>query len=790
MSALSSQPMTLPTLASQPLPRRVREVLGAVLKLLSDELQSGLQSAVKDFEQQFYRLLDGIADRALRERYMAQYDHLVHSRADLLLHFFNALEAELALLQDPRILRGHMQAMRGKAEDMALVHDLEIEETSALTDAASRAELQNSLPLFLLGQRFGVLAGRPAFDVEALPIGPQALCRSIRYASERLGMEAQLRLLYYRAFDRQIMPVYGALLERINAELARRGVLPTLQYVPVRARRTEQKGGGSASGDLGNHGLNLGGADGDGRTARGEFRGRGGAAAAAAEAAHREAVQRAAELLMSISGPADIATDRGFDLLRHLMASRRQLLGKLNPDRSSEGREAPNVIGATDLQEALWTMQARPVAPVISQGRPTPRNIGHLKQDMLALLRRVSPDKAPALSEEHNDALDLVSMLYDNLLKDVQPGSSAATLLAKLQVPMMRVALSDRGFFTRAEHPARQMINTIAETGVHWLADEEPDPQLSAQVNSLVDRAVHDFHGDSRVFQGMVQELVAHLQTVARKAEVAERRHVDAARGKEKLTVARDHAAAAVEALIKDQKLPRFTRTMLSQAWTDVMALTALRHGEGSAPWQRELQVAARLVEIAQLPEGEHPDGRDEDLHLQREIEAALTRVGYQGDDVTAIARRLVHPNAPDTDESSSRTELTMRLKARARLGEQVPQGKATRIPLTSAETAQLERLAQVPTGTWFEFVTPAGLKVRRRLAWMSKATGEAMFVNQRGQKNAEYPLEGLARMLAKGQVAIVEEDKGQIIDRAWEKVLEALRSFAVPTPNAAGGTP
>jgi hypothetical protein len=406
------------------------------------------------------------------------------------------------------------------------------------------------------------------------------------------------------------------------------------------------------------------------------------------------------------------------------------------------------------------------------------------------LLRRVSPDKAPALSEEHSDSLDLVSMLYDNLLKDVQPGSNAAALLAKLQVPMMRVALSDRGFFTRAEHPARQMINTIAETGVHWLADDEPDAQLAAQVHSLVDRAVHEFHGDSRVFQSLVQELLSHLQTVARKAEVAERRHVDAARGKEKLTVAREHAAEAVGAVIKDQKLPRFTRTMLSQAWTDVMALTALRHGEASPAWQRELQVAARLVEIAQLPEGEHADSRDEDLRLQREIEAALTRVGYQGNDVTAIARRLVHPNAPDTDESSSRTELTMRLKARARLGEQVPASKAARIPLTSAETAQLERLAQVPAGTWFEFMTPAGVKVRRRLAWLSKATGEAMFVNQRGQKNAEYPLEGLARMLAKGQATIVEDDKGQIIDRAWEKVLDALRSFAVPAADAAGGRP
>jgi hypothetical protein len=351
------------------------------------------------------------------------------------------------------------------------------------------------------------------------------------------------------------------------------------------------------------------------------------------------------------------------------------------------------------------------------------------------------------------------------------------------------VALTDRAFFTRQEHPARKMLDTIADTGTRWLGDEDPDTALTAQVHSLVDRALHNFHGDSRVFQSLVHELMEHLQTVARKAEVAERRHVEAARGKEKLTLAREHAATAVEALIKDQKLPRFTRTMLSQAWTDVMALTSLRHGENSPAWRRQLQVAERLIEIAQRADGEHPDSIDPAMHLQREVEDALTKVGYQGDDVAAIARRLVHPHAPDTDESSSRTELTMRLKARARLGEDLKAPKGRRMPLTSAEQSQMQRIQQTPVGTWFEFTGVGVEPVRRRLSWLSSATGEVLFVNQRGQKNAEYSLEGLARLMAKGQVRVIEEEKGSPLDRAWDNVLNALRSFAVPASDA-GSTP
>jgi len=780
LSVHASQSPVLPTLASQQLPRHVRDLLGLVLKIASNALESGVMAAMKDLEQQIFRQIEVTTEGAARERLHAGLAKAEGARSELWLHFINALEAELASLQSPQVVRGHLQTRYRSGDELALIDDQEIEETSALTDAASRAELQNSLPLFLLGQRFGVLAGRPAFDAETLPVGPQALCRSIRRATERLGLDVGIRLLLYRAFERQVMRDYGSLVEVLNTDLARNGVLPSLQYVPVRARRTEQNPAvARTSPDLGDHRLTLANAVAE-RTGRGELHNRPGSAAASAEAA-----RQAADLLLAMAATQGgaLASEQGFNVLRQLMASRRQLLGKLNPVRSREGRETPHVVGANDLQEALRGMQNRPVAPVMSHGRATPRNISHLKQDMLALLRRVSPDQeAPALAEEHNDSLDLVGMLYDNLTKGVKPGSTTSILLSKLQVPMMRVALQDSTFFTRQEHPARQMLNTIAETGETWLSEDENDSALVNQMHSIVDRAVHDYRGDPGIFNNVLNELVNHMQILSRKAEVAERRHVEAAQGKEKLALAREHASACVDALIKKQKLPRFTRTMLSQAWTDVMALTALRQGENSPLWHQQLKVAERLIEIAQRPAGDHPDTMDGDLNLQRDIEEGLTKVGYQGDDVTAIADRLVHPHSANSDDSSSRTELTMRLKAQARLGEELPGRGARRIPLTSAEQVQLERIQEAPVGTWFEFViNPQGDRVRRRLAWYSTATGAALFVNHRGQKNAEYTLESLARMLAKGQVFMIEEEKGTIIDRAWENVLTALRSFAVP---------
>jgi hypothetical protein len=348
-------------------------------------------------------------------------------------------------------------------------------------------------------------------------------------------------------------------------------------------------------------------------------------------------------------------------------------------------------------------------------------------------------------------------------------------------VPLLRVALGDKAFFSKQQHPARQMLNTIAETGVYWLGEDDADQMLVGKMQSVVDRTVRDYDGDLDLFSNLLEDLSSHMQTVSRKAEVAEKRHVEAARGKEKLALAREQAASVVETLLNKQNLPRFTHTLLSQAWTDVMALTALRHGEDSDQWRQQLDIAERLVAVARAPAGTTPLAADEANGLRMEILASLTQVGYHEEEATAIAQRLVEPQVGvDDDSASSRTELTMRLKARARLGEDLEHAKRKKMTLTPEEQARLDQIKHLPFGTWFEFtLNQQGEKVRRRLSWFSTVTGHVLFVNHRGQKIGEHTLEGLARAMVQNQVKVVEDEKGTLIDRAWATVMGALRTFA-----------
>lgn len=806
MSVSVSQVKSLPTLASRHLPLRVRDLLEGIFAFTSKELERSIVSSLDKFEQQLFAFAEQSHSNMVQTCWLEARRLVKHNRAELVPRFLSALQAELATLRDPQDTPVSTEGKPSRRGELALVETRSMDEDGVLLELSSRAKLGNSLPLYLLGHRFGVLAGRPAFDAETLPIGPQAIWRAMRSAADCLELSEEHRLMFFRVFDSQLVPLYGSLLEAANSYLVQNRVLPHLQYVPVRTRPVPQ---GVIRPDESEAAINA--SNPQSPASKALDRNQPSTAPSASSSEHRESSglpdiyqseaqshpsysssseafavspSYAASAKLSSSLPEIMSNEEGFRVMRQLLAGRRNLLDKLGSGRSRDDHEMVHMVGPTELQKVLSNLQTNTTAPTMVNGTLAPRTISHLKQDMLAMLRQSAPAHTkPTLPEEDGDAIDLVDMLFDSIIKDVRPNSHAATLMSKLQVPLLRVALQDKGFFTSPQHPARRIFNTLAETAAYCLSEDGSDETL-IKVNSIVNRIVHEFNGNLSIFNTLQEDLDSHLQMVARKAEVAERRHIEAARGKEKLALARERAACVVEALLEQKDLPRFIHTLLSQSWTDVMALTALRQGEDSETWAQQLGIAERLIQIARTPADEQAVPNEVDKGLQQEIEQSLSQVGYQTDEASAIAHRLVNPKSGSQKEVVSRTELTMQLKARARLGMDIPNKKAKKIPLTSEEQTRFEQLTQVAFGTWFEFIgkEPSD-KTRRRLAWFSTVSGHVLFVNYRGQKSDEYTLELLARMMAKGKLRIIENEKSSLIDRAWNSVMNALRSFAGQTP-------
>ncbi|KRG58768.1 DUF1631 domain-containing protein [Stenotrophomonas nitritireducens] len=817
----SSSSQALARLAGAQVPERVRHLLEAVHGIAAQVLASPLQLTMVQLERELFGLAEKARNSQVQADVYAQIRQLGVHAAEFPGWFLDALADDLARLREPST-PGATPAPAIPA--MTLVNDTDIDRDIVLHEMARRESYRAQSHLQLLGQRFGVLCAQPAFDAERLPVGPHALCRILRACGERLGLNLEAQQQLYHVFERQALERHVELLDRLNILLAREGVLPGLVYIPYLPRPAGQRR---------TVGAPAAGATREGQAAaapRPLTHWQGQAPAASWADAAMGAMPTPAAPAPASTGPgpgtASAPTPAGMASLHELLDTARQLLAQQLQSGAGNGAggavppadmlaalaalagqqrpagataAAPGAAGApsapvADLASMAATLQAAaPAVParavpseavmdVLARLQPqgaaqgTRRSFGDIQKALLSQVRAEHGQSA-TLSPRDSNTLDLLGMLYGQIQREVRADGPASDLLNRLQVPLARAAVGDEAFFIRDQHPARELLNTVAESGAVWLGEDDGDPVLLQKLGEAVDRVVAEYQGDESVFAAANRQVQSHLQAAVRKAEVTERRQIEAARGKERLEAAKQLAGRTIGQLCSAATPPRFVQTLLHEAWSDVLTLTLLRQGEDSEEWRQRQEATRRIGEITASAEGAA------DPALGGQIEESLLQVGYHEDEAGAIARRLSTPGGED--EITSRTELAARLKARARLGG--GDGKDGADPQapppserTPAEEGYYRQLRTLPFGTWFEFTTNQQGDTRRlRLSWYSLVTDNALFVNQRGQKMAEHSLDALARLMARDQLRIVTEDRGRLIDRAWQATVRALRSLA-----------
>jgi hypothetical protein len=485
-----------------------------------------------------------------------------------------------------------------------------------------------------------------------------------------------------------------------------------------------------------------------------------------------------------------------FTTLRELLAGRR------HPSAMPEATGGvPRPIAETqDVQSVLTVLQAQPAAPVMVGGKWVNRGISHIKQDVMNQLRSLSDGAPPRLREEDSDTIDLVGFLFDHLLADYRPNSISHGLMSRLQVPLLKVALTDKSFFTRRNHPARQLLNSIAETSAFWVEDEDADRPVIEKMQMVVDRVIREYDDDVNVFDRLFDDLSKHIGSLQKKADVAERRHVEAAKGREKLELARAAAQEAVQQRMFDAEPPPAVKALLENAWTDAIALSLLRQGVDSPKTKERLQLVDQLVAVfsgRRTTAGQHLGLED----LRGSLEEGLSAVGFHDD---AIAKAwvdisgLIEAGHEEAQQAATQA-ITELIRQKPRLGEEsrahagsaeTPAAgssilqnlrKVERIPIGPKEQAMMDRVKQLPFGTWFEFtLNQQGEKVRRRLCWFSPVTGRCLFLNARGAKAEERMIEQLARDMLRGNARVAEEARETIIDKAWKGIMSMLKTAGI----------
>ena len=784
-----------------PLPPKVCALLEELHQLSHGILLTPLTLTIVELERDLMRHADVARNSQSQMDLLSQARHVM-PMGEAFARRFLALCGQALRRLDDAALQAPASADKPGSLELSLVQDIEIDRDIVLADLARREAPRHATALHVLSQRMAVLAARPAYDIEQIPLSPHWLCRLLPEASSLLDLSDEAGLVLYKAFGRMVFERQAELLERANSLLASRGVLPGLVYQPFLPRpagRRRTSAGGAPAGAGHDSSPQAAEADEHAIDSAANERPLTQWPAQGPAGSWRDSLHQAAGDLPSPSLQpaqalaAQVSQEDLSDLQQMLSAARQAYGGQLptsaalqgNPGTPAEGTAgtiadiaAPPTNTGPALSPAVVGNLLSRLQGLTSDKPVTPgRSIDDIRNALLAQARAEHGAQAQ-LSPRDNDTMDLLSLLYRQIQAHMRRDASAGDLLTQLQLPVVRAAIADPGFFVREQHPARELLNAVAESGAQWLGNEDIDPVLVAKLGQTVHKVVNDYDGDEQVFANATEEIQAHYRSAIHKAELAERRFIEAARGKERLETARQLAQSTIEAACSSEPAaPRFVQNLMRQAWNDVLMLTLLRQGEQSPEWEAQVAATQRIIAVTTQPSGTEADNA-----FGQALEKALGQVGYHQDEAGAIARRLSTPGGED--EITSRTELTSRLQSRSRLGEQGGRAaEAEKPPLPTrsvVEESCYQQLRQLPFGTWFDFHTNQQGDTRRlRMSWFSQLTDNALFVNARGQKVAEHTMDSLARLMGSGQLRVVNEGQGRLIDRAWQATLRTLRTLA-----------
>ncbi len=769
-SLASHQPARL---SSGRWPARAQRMIEAGYNLCVEGLHEPLRHCLGEFEKQLFALAEKAQRSDEQQDCFASRQRVLQDRGNLQQRFMGQLGLAINEM-DSAADNASAVAETTPWLSLELLDPAVQEMSMALDQLGARGEVRHGRVLYELGYRLAVLIGSPPLEGRALPIGPHALGKALHQASAALELPLKHQLLLLRHFDQWVIASLGPLYDTINAQWQAEGILPQLRSVPVPRHINKRP-----------------------RTA-------GGVETAAAAAAPAETPAPVSQVTASAGSGGD--SIQVLESLRDLLAQRRANQGVTTATGPADGPAASE----DELQAALGALQQH-LAQVTDHASRELRSAARLREELLAQLNFGKPSGAPQtqLTSEQGDTVELVAGLFEQLGQQLQTGGNAHNLLGNLQLPVLRVAVADRTFFEKREHPARQLLDTVTAAANDWLdgSDDESNRPLASKLEQLVNRANQE-PPSTGLYTSLLADIEHHLALLSRKAQAAERRHVEAAQGRERLDQAR-HRASELMAERFAQSPPRgLLRALLDRAWSDVLALTLLRHGEDSDDFRLQLTITDRL--LGRLP-------IDDRLQLQQDVETGLQQIGMHAEESVQVAQRLLGAGTPDPEvELPSATDLAMRLKHHQRLGEKqstpVSQDPLTpgkpqpdsapvsspaqpsagvrvtppKTPEPSPRDRRIEQhLRALPFGSWFEFIDPAsGQITRRKLAWYSPMSGRCLLVSRRGQRGEEMTMAQLAHEVASGRVCEIPEQRESMLDRAWRSLTGSLRQSGASRRN------
>lgn len=203
--------------------------------------------------------------------------------------------------------------------------------------------------------------------------------------------------------------------------------------------------------------------------------------------------------------------------------------------------------------------------------------------------------KKKATSASEKAIIEVVALMFQSILSEDRIPPAVRVWFARLQVPVLRVALAEPEFFSNLSHPARQLIDRMGACVLGFDATAINGSALEAEIRRVVQVIEQYPETGHRVFQLVHEEFEKFLAKFLTEKQATSKLVSVAQQVEQKETLAIQYTIE-LRTMLKDMPVRDEIREFLFKTWAEVLAMSAVREGPQHAQTVTFKRVAADLV--------------------------------------------------------------------------------------------------------------------------------------------------------------------------------------------------
>lgn len=449
----------------------------------------------------------------------------------------------------------------------------------------------------------------------------------------------------------------------------------------------------------------------------------------------------------------------------------------------------PAALDALDMQQVQTVVQRMQQRPATVAGR-TEASTGALVRDELT-------QKASAMSQVLS--LEVVSLMVENLIKDVRLLPPVRKIIERLEPALLRLVIIDPRFFIAKEHPARRLLQAIAQRGLAYGTVDDPDFNtflltLQRHVSPLAVMQIDS----AEPFDAALKNLLAEWDDARTHATIASQiNNAAAALGyAEKRNLLALQMADQLKGIPDMHKVPPAVLEFLTGPWTQVMAEAELKDTTGADDPGGYKALVTELLWSAQPDLTRKNVARLTKLvsRLLATLRDGLGLIGYPSvktsaffDVLMKLHQQAFRPTIKTAEPKplqglapsllSNQDHWVAPAEAKASgfmaLTDDPPPTRAA-APVRPVPEIQVSAAA-LTVGAWLELEIK-GVLLRTQLSWISTHSTMYLFTSVHG-KTQSMTKRMLEHLLTTGKLRVVS-DQTSMIDGALDAVVQtAMRN-------------